>query len=79
MNIDHETVERVSSGATFGGGIGAFLGGMTANEIAAFGGLAIAFVGLIVNTVVSIYYREKNYRLRLRQIRRAQEDEDDGA
>jgi hypothetical protein len=74
LNVDHQTVEKVSEVATYGGGIGAFVAGMTANEIAAFGGLLIAFIGLIVNTTVSVYFKQKHLQLRIKQMK-GEEDE----
>jgi hypothetical protein len=51
--------EVIAAGAhkvTFGGGSVAFFGGLTANEIAAFGGLFVAIIGLLVQ----FYYKRKN-------------------
>lgn len=45
--------------ATYGGSAGAVYFGMTANEIAAFGGLIIAIIGLLVTW----YYKHKHYKL----------------
>ena len=45
--------------ATYGGGASAFIFGMTANEMAAVGGLAVAFIGLCVQ----IYFnRRRDHR-----------------
>lgn len=55
----HDTIEKVASSATYVGGTSAVIGGMTANEIAAFGGLAVAIIGLIINS----YYKHKSYKL----------------
>lgn len=43
------TIASVSSRASLGGGGVAFIGGLSANEIAAFGGLAVAIIGLFLN------------------------------
>jgi hypothetical protein len=48
------TVASVANKATYGGGAAAFYGGMTANEIAAYGGLLVAVIGLIVQLVFKI-------------------------
>jgi hypothetical protein len=53
--------ESIAAGAqkvVYGGGSAAFIGGLTANEIAAFGGLLVAIVGVIVQ----IYYNRKRDR-----------------
>jgi len=49
--MDYETVADVGSKVTYAGGGSAFLFGMTANEVAAIGGLIIAAIGLIVNAI----------------------------
>jgi hypothetical protein len=42
-------VNKVATAAQYGGSAGAVYFGLTANEIAAFGGLIIAIIGLLVN------------------------------
>ena len=42
------------------GGSTAFLGGLTANELAAFGGLLVGCIGLLIQW----YYKRKELRLR---------------
>ena len=49
------TISAFASKVTYGGGTAAVVGGLTANEIAAFGGLLIAAIGL----VVQIFYRRR--------------------
>lgn len=53
MAIAQQTAETVAakaaSVAQYGGGSVAFLGGMTANEIAAVGGLVIGLIGYFTN------------------------------
>lgn len=72
-------IANAAKNVAVGGGGFAFLGGLSANEIAAFGGLAIAFVGLCVQW----YYKAKsNRRAEILQAARlakidAGEDEDD--
>lgn len=41
----------------------AVLLGLTANEIAAIGGLIVAFLALIINTAVNIYFKAKHLEL----------------
>jgi hypothetical protein len=49
------TIAAVANKVSVSGGAAAVWGGMTANEIAAFGGLLIAVIGLLVQ----IYYKRK--------------------
>ena len=48
-------MEKYASPVSYTGSLGAIFGGLTANEIAAYGGLVIGFVGLLVNW----YYKAK--------------------
>ena len=57
------TISAFASKVTYGGGTAAVVGGLTANEIAAFGGLLIAAIGL----AVQIYYKRKDDRRRTAQ------------
>jgi len=49
--MDYDAIADAGSKVTYAGGGSAFLFGMTANEIAAIGGLIIAAVGLIINGI----------------------------
>lgn len=51
-------IAAIASKATYGGGTVAVIGGMTANELAAIGGLFCAVVGLVVQW----YYKRKSDR-----------------
>ncbi len=51
-------MEKHSSAATFVGSFTAIFGGLSANEIAAYGGLFIGAVGMLVNW----YYKAKEDR-----------------
>ena len=51
-------VDRTLSAASAGGASLAGIGGLTANEVAAFGGLAIAAASFILNW----FYRHKTYQ-----------------
>ena len=44
-----DTITAASQKATIGGSLMALFGGITATELAAVGGLALAFLGFIVN------------------------------
>ncbi len=57
--------------ATYGGSAGAVYFGLTANEIAAFGGLAVAVIGLLVTW----YYKHKHYKLAEKKILLEEDDE----
>lgn len=50
------TIAAVANKVTYGGGATAFIGGITASEFAAFGGLLIAVIGLLVQW----YYKRKD-------------------
>lgn len=50
-------LHKASNVATYSGSAVAFLGGMTANEIAAFGGLIIAALGFATGLAVNIWYK----------------------
>lgn len=52
------TLAAVAQKVTIGGGSAAVFGGLTANEIAAFGGLLVAIIGLCVQ----FYYKRKSDR-----------------
>ena len=59
MNSEAATVVvKAAQTATYGGGGAAVYFGLTANEIAAFGGVAIGLVGLVTNLVFKLlHYR----------------------
>lgn len=52
------TIAAVAQKVSAGGGSLALVGGLTANDIAAFGGLLIAVIGLFVQ----FYYKRKDDR-----------------
>ena len=54
------TIATVAQKFTVAGGSTAVVGGLTANEIAAFGGLAVAVIGLLVQ----FYFKRKDDRRR---------------
>jgi hypothetical protein len=74
-SMDHSTtatfVVKAAQAATYGGGGAAVYFGLTANEIAAFGGLAIGLLGLLTNFI----YKHLHYRLAERRLEMAGEDE----
>jgi uncharacterized SAM-binding protein YcdF (DUF218 family) len=56
-------VTKAATTAQYGGSATAVYFGLTANEIAAFGGLIIAIIGLIVN----IWYKHQHLKLAKRK------------
>jgi hypothetical protein len=52
-------ITKAATTAQYGGSASAVYFGLTANEIAAFGGLIIAIVGLIVN----IWYKHQHLKI----------------
>jgi hypothetical protein len=56
-------VSKAASAATYGGGFTAFVGGLTANEIAAYGGLLVAVLAYVTNTVMTFYFRWQHLKL----------------
>lgn len=72
---DESMIAAAAQKVTMGSGGVALYGGLTANEIAAFGGLVVAVIGLCVQ----VYYKRKDDRrkdaLHLAQLERLQDDE----
>lgn len=62
-------IATAASKVTVGGAAGAVIFGLTANEIAAYGGLAVAIVGMVVNVI----YRRREYKLKKEFYRRGGE------
>lgn len=58
-----DAVAAKASAVTLTGGVSAVWFGMTANEIAAFGGLAVAVCGLLVN----VWFRWQSLKLERRK------------
>ena len=50
-------IEKASASATYGGSALAFFGGLSANEIAAYGGLIIAVIGFVSGFAANIWYK----------------------
>lgn len=64
-------VTKTATAAQYGGSGAALYFGLTANEIAAFGGLAIAIIGFFVNW----WYKHKHYKLAERKLMEEADDE----
>ena len=56
---------KVAQTATYAGSGAAVFFGLTANELAAVGGLIIGAVGLIANTVITVYFKYRHLELAL--------------
>ncbi|HBF47005.1 MAG TPA: holin [Psychromonas sp.] len=52
--MDKESIAAAATKATYGGASGAVFFGLTANEVAALGGLCVAVIGLIVQIVFKV-------------------------
>ena len=52
--MDKESIAAAATKATYGGASGAVFFGLTANEVAALGGLCVAVIGLIIQIVFKI-------------------------
>ena len=56
-------VQKAAGAATYGGAGSAVYFGYTANEWAAFGGLAVAVVGLLVSKAMDFYFRLQHLKI----------------
>lgn len=63
MSIAHEATQtaaaKAATAAQYGGSGAAVYFGLTANEIGAFGGLLIGFIGLLIN----IWFKHKHLQI----------------
>lgn len=67
-------IAKTANAAEKGGATVAVLGGLTATELAAFGGLLVAVIGLVVNAVMNWYFKAQHLKL-ARETAKANEDE----
>ncbi len=76
MSMTHEAastaIVKTATAAQYGGSGAAVYFGLTANEIAAFGGLLIALIGLVVN----IWYKHQHFKLAQKSLREAKFDDE---
>jgi len=63
------TAAKVAQTATYAGSASAVFFGLTANELAAVGGLIIGAIGLIANTVITVYFKYRHLKLAQQQAR----------
>lgn len=54
---------KTATVAVYGGSAGAIFGGLSANDVAAIGGIVIGIAGLLI----SWYYKYKHYQLAVRK------------
>ncbi len=59
-----DIIAKTSSVATYGGSASAVFFGLTANEFAALGGLAIAVIGLLIN----IWFKYQHLKIAKKQL-----------
>lgn len=57
------TPEKTSATIGYLGSGAAILFGLTAQELAALGGLAVAVVGFTINVLITLHYKQKHYEL----------------
>lgn len=67
-------LQKAANAATYGGSGTAVFFGMTANEIAAIGGLIVAIVGLVVSQAMNWYFKAQHLKI-ARETAKASEDE----
>jgi len=70
MTHNELIVTKAASAATYGGSAGAVFFGLTANEFAAFAGIAIALAGLLVN----IWFKWQHLKLAKKHIQGNDDD-----
>jgi hypothetical protein len=67
-------IAKTANAAEKGGATVAVLGGLTATELAAFGGLLVAIFGFVVNTAMNWYFKAQHLKL-ARETAKADENE----
>lgn len=63
MDYRQNAVEAAAAKTVYASSGAAVLLGMTANELAAIGGLIVAFLALIINAGVNIYFKSQHLKL----------------
>lgn len=69
------TIAAIGQKAMYSGGTVAFIGGISANSIAAIGGLIVGVIGLIVTIVYKHRADQRAERLFQRRMRGVEDDE----
>lgn len=62
-----EKVADISQATTWSGAASALFFGLTASEFAAFLGVGVAFLGVIVNSAINFYFKYKAHQLELKK------------
>jgi positive regulator of sigma E activity len=73
--MNDEVIAAGAQKVVYGGGTAAFLGGLSANEIAAFGGLLVAVLGLLVQFYYKRKHDKREQRLHEAQLAALKDDE----
>jgi len=65
--MDKESIAAAATKATYGGASGAVFFGLTANEVAALGGLGVAIIGLAVQITFKVlsYFELKRHHAKV--------------
>lgn len=75
MDYKQNAVEIAAQKATYVAAGGTVILGLTANELAALGGLLVAFIAMLVNAFINWHF--KSERLKLAREKAALEDDDE--
>ena len=68
------TAAKVAQTTTYVGSASAIYFGLTANELAAIGGLVLGALGLVVNAVINVYFKHQHLKLARESARPASDD-----
>jgi len=63
VNATSTAAIKATSAGTYGGSAVSFLGGYTANDIAAYGGLCFAALAFLANMAITIYFKRQHLAL----------------
>ena len=69
------TATKVAQTATYVGSASAVFFGLTANELAAIGGLVLGALGLVVNAVINVYFKHQHLKLARERMERETDDD----
>jgi hypothetical protein len=69
------TAAKVAQTATYVGSASAVFFGLTANELAAIGGLVLGALGLVVNAVINVYFKHQHLKLARERMERETDDD----
>ena len=77
MNYQPGPIEAAAKASVYTSSGAAVLLGLTANELAAVGGLVVAFLALVINTGVNIYFKSQHLKLARKKAGVLEDDGDD--